>query len=546
MKKKNLLALLFTSLLLFLAACGPALPEQNTAGSEDVTADLPTSDGESLVIGMTNAPAEMNPFYAQGTSSQWAQRFIYESLVDMVAPSVFESRLGEITTEDNQVFTIKMNADAYWSDGIPVSADDLAYTINTIAHPDVLTSKGAKILMIEGTDESGKSLDGGELSGVRIIDEKTVEIKTKTPLDINYFMEIFGRDVMIAPKHVFSEIPYEEIHTSEAANQPTVTNGAYKYVEYKEEDYLHLAANPDYYQGAPKINEVFIRVVNATNFPSELQAGNIQMLTAGGFGNITHEDAVLLEDTEHLVIEPMPSTIVQYMMFNTENERYADPRVRRALGHALNLDIAIENLLLGNGEVSPGPYTSASAYIHPTLEPLSYDQELAKSLLEEAGFDFNEPITLAVPTGNLLREQMGDLIEQWLEQIGLTVNQERFDFTTHISNSRNGDYEINLMGMAHTYDPDISHFMGTGGGSNYPQYSDEKMDSLLQQGREATDPEERRAIYNELQEYFQEQSPAIPLYSENEYKVQDKKLKGGIDEFQLGATANIHEWELTE
>ncbi len=553
MKNKNriyrLLALAFAAIL-FLAACGGNDLAGDTDSSGDTDTDTPVAesdDKDTLIIGISNNVDSVNIFQRTGSQSTYVQRFFYETLLNMVGPTEFEPRLGSLETEDNQLFTVSLNPDATWSDGEPVTSADLVYSLNTTAHPDTLTSQATNISMIEGTDDSGKLPEGEEsISGVEVIDDHTVQITTKNPLDINYISEFFGHNFMIAPEHVFGDIAPADIHTSEPATNPTVFNGAYTLVENKENDYVHLKANPDYYRGAPKIEDIYIRVVSSAALITELQSGAIDMVAGGGISVLSHNDIPILEEVDHLDIQGYPSVGVQYILPNFQKERFQDARVRRALAYAIDRELAVENLLLGDGEVPATPYTSASAYKSDDIEPIPYDPEEAKRLLEEANFDFSEPITFIVPTGNEVREQMSELVQQNLEAIGLNIQLETYDFTTWISVARDGDYDIGIIGSSHYQDPNLQNYYATGASSNLAHYSDERLDELIQAGNAATSFEERYPIYEEIQEFFVEEMPNIPLYGVYQYKVQDKSLNGGVPEFWSASLANVQDWHFED
>lgn len=544
MKNKNrvfsLLVLVFTGVF-FLISCAGG---DDLAGEEPEDSTGNAKDKDTLIIGVTNNIDSLNPFNRTGTISTYAQRFFYESLLDMVGPNEFQPRLGSLETEDNQLFTVQLNEQAKWSDGEDVTADDLVYTINTTAHPDTLTSQSTNMAMIAGTDDDGKLPEGEDsVSGVEIIDDYTVEIMTKNPLDINYISEFFGRNFLIAPEHVFSEFEPAEIHTSEPATNPTVFNGAYTLVEYKENDNLHVKANPEYYRGEPIIQDIYLRIVSSTALITELQSGAIDMADQAA---IAHNDIPTLKESEHLDVEGFPSIGVQYLLPNFDRERFQDPLVRQGLTHAIDRDLAVENLLLGNGDVPATPYTAVSAYQSDQIEPLEYDPEKAKSLLEEANFNFDEPIVFMVPTGNATREQMAELVQQDLQAIGLDVQLETYDFTTWISVAREKDFDLGIVGMSHYYDPNLQNYFATGAPSNLTYYTNERLDQLIQDGNTATSFEERFPIYEEIQEFFVEELPAIPLYVEYDYRAQDKSLVGGVSDFSPATLSNVHEWHFED
>ncbi|MCC5894439.1 MAG: ABC transporter substrate-binding protein [Alkalibacterium sp.] len=542
---------------LVLAACGngdvPDLEDDAGAGAgedpdteETAEGDVPEveeGDTSTLMIGMTNAPDSFNPFYRPGVAGTWIQRFFYDSLLVMPTAEEFEPGLATFETEDNQTFTVTIDPDANWTDGEPVTAHDVAFTLNTIADPEVETTLGTSTAMIAGADSSGVRDEGtDELSGVEVIDDKTLTITTDSPVDLAYISEFLGFNVLIAPEHIFGDIEVSDIPNSEAATMPSVFSGAYQFVQYDTDNYVELEANPDYHRGAPSIETVYARIMNGTALITEFQAGNLHMAAGGGIGMVPVQDIALLEDIDGLVVEEHPSFNGQYMVIN--NERISDPQVRQAFAYALNRELTVDNLLGGRGEVLASTYSSASPYKDESLEPLPYDPEMATQLLEEAGFDFDTPLEFVVPTGNAVREQNGDLIEQWLTEIGVEVNLSTYDFPTWLSMAQDLDYDIGLMGWGHTVDPNIASYVQTGQASNNMGLSDPEIDSLIEQGMAGTDYDERFPIYAELQQHLQDEMPIVPLYSDSQFSVRVDELDGGIKEYWAGSLHDLHEWTL--
>lgn len=548
MKKtsKAIGVVMLAAVMILLAACGPELPKAGSNGEEPSSAsDIPVGE-DSLIIGLSSNVDSFNPLQRTGFANTYAQRFMYETILDMTGPGEFQPRLGEITTEDNQTFHIALNEAASWTDGEPVTTEDVAYTIDITAHPDTITTQASFINMIEGTDENGKFIEGAEeVSGVDIIDDYTMTIATKQPVDQNYFSEFFGFYFFIAPEHIFSQYEPAELHTSEAIVRPEIFNGAYTVTNYAEGDHVELTANPDYYRGEPKISKIYMRMVDEMAMMTELQSGNIDMLAGGSVGKLSPNNIGMIRENESFSIEEAAGTNVEYLIPNTRNERWQDARVRRAVNHALDIEMAVDNLLSGNGEVVSGPYTSVSPYKSDQIQPLEYDPVKAQELLEEADFNFSEPVTLMVSTGNEAREQMADLIQQQLEAVGMTVEQVPYDITTWVSNAREGNFDLGHISIRHNYDPDVAQAFHTTGSNNMGAYSDEKLDELIIQGTAGESPKERQPIYEDFQKYFQEEMPMIPLYTEFEHAIQKNNIQGGVNEFWPETTANIHEWEIS-
>lgn len=543
---KNWKMSVVTAAVAGLVACGEELPEMEGENGEGNGEEVVVEEGDTstLVVGMTNAPDSLNVFNRPGVPGGYVQRFLYNSLLEMPEADRFEPGLANhFETEDNQTFTVEMNEEAYWTDGEPVTAHDVAFTLNYIADPEVETSLGSRVSMIEGTDSSGVLEKGvEELSGVEVQDDYTLTIETKEPVDLNFISEFVGFDILIAPQHVFEDLEKTDIATSEEATNPSVFSGPYQLEEYDEDNYVRLTRNEEYFKGSPEIEEVYLNVMSNQTMVTEFLSGNVHMAAGGGVGTVSRQDLDMLREEEGFVVEDHPTNSVQYMVVN--NERFEDPRVRQAFIHAINRELIVDEVLYGYGEVVAATHSSLSPYQHEDLEPLAYDPEQAEALLEEADWDFDEEIELLVRSGNDNSEMMGDLIQQNLLEVGLNVTQANFDFPTMLDRALEGGMDFGLFGFNHTVDPDQSTYFRSGASQNIARIEDDRVDELLDEGMSATTFEERDEIYGEFQEHFQEEAFVVPLYSESTFAVQVEELNGGVNEYWRGSLHDVHEWTL--
>lgn len=542
---KKALTFLGITASLLLTACGEELPnsEQETATNEteelDEALQLDESDDDTLIVALTNSPNGFDPINTPGMT--FIHRFIYDTLLVMPEADEYEEALAtSFETEDNETFTVTLNPDAYWTDGEPITAEDVAFSLNAIVHPDYQSNLNAHLSILEGTDHAGRLLEEyDELPGVEVIDEYTLSFRTKHPVDLDLAKHAVGYQVYIAPSHIFGELDPAEATTSEHSTQPTVTSGPYKFVEYDEDNYVHLEANEDYYRGSPEIETIYSRVLNSSLLTTEFQAGNLHMTAGGGIAVVPHEDIPLLEEIDGLVIEENPSLIVQYLLVN--HEVFDDPEVRLALTHAIDRELLLNNLIDGRGEIVNGPYTSIHPYQRDDLDPHAFDPDLARELLEQADFDFDREYEFVVPTGNSIREQAGDLIYQWFNDIGLNVTLVNIDFPTWLEQANSGDYDFGLMAWSNSIDPDPStNFTG----ENTSNIDDPIIDELLQEGLQGTSFEERYETYATFQEYIHENAVLVPLYTESQYSIQVEELDGGVEAYSGGTFSHIHEWSL--
>ena len=528
-KKKLVLGLAMVLGVAVLAGCG------GSGGGSSKSKD-------TLTIGMTNAPAEFNPLFNPDIAAQFTIRFMYDTLVGMPEPNKFTPQLADsFESQDNQNFVVKLNQKAKWTDGQPITADDVVFTLNTIANPKVNTTKGSYISMLEGVNNVGK-LEGSEtISGVQKQDDHTVLLKTKRPVDPNYIKSMLGFEVYIIPKHVFEKIAPEDIQNSDAVTKPTVSSGAFKFVDYKTKDHVELASNDEYYKGKPQLKKIFIRIMNGTNLVTELKSGNVQLAASGGIGVVPVKDLDVLKKEKSLTVDTFPSLNTQYLEVNNSNPAF-NVHFRRAVTMAINRQQIIDDLYKGAATLVPTVYTKVSPVYDESVKPLPYDVNQAKQELAQSGFDTSKEITLQVPIGNTLREQSADLIQQNLQAIGLKVKQQKLDFPTILANAKKGDYEMMLLGYALNVDPDYSQYFLPGGGSNFPQTNDAKLTEMMTKAALMANPDERKKAYSEIQTYMRDNQFVTSLYEQDQINVQSTNLKGGIKKFWEGSLDDLYQW----
>ncbi len=163
--------------------------------------------GDTLYVGTVNPPASFNPINQSDVGGQFAVRFAMDTLLDQPEPLKFVPKLADsIESKDNKTFTVKLHAGAKWSDGQPITAKDVVYTINLIANRDSLTTLGGNVTALTGVDATGKLPKGqAAVPGLTAPNDTTVVFTTKTPVDPNYVKEMIGTKVVIMPEHTLGE-----------------------------------------------------------------------------------------------------------------------------------------------------------------------------------------------------------------------------------------------------------------------------------------------------------------------------------------------------
>lgn len=522
-------------ILLLLSACAGANNTASTSGG---------SKENTMYLGLVNAPVSFNPINSSDIAAAWLEKFMFDTFLEMTAPLEFTPKLAEsFETEDNQTFTIKINKDANWSDGTPVTSADVAFTLNLVANPKTETAVGAYLTQLDGLTVNGKLPDGvTEIPSLTIVDDKTIQFKTKEPVDPNMVKEQLGSKFMILPEHILKDVAPENLQKDPFMMSPTVTNGPFKFVKYAKDQYIEYAKNDDYYLGEVELDKLFVKIMPAANLVAQLQTGEIHMNAAGGIGKIAVQDFETVEGFDNVTTKTEKTYGYQNMSFNMDT--MSDQKVRQAIAYAIDRQKIVDQLLKGEGEIIDGPYTSISPYLNKDLETYTYDPEKAKQLLEEAGWDFDKTIEFVVPIGNKVREQSANIIAENLKAVGLKLNTTTYDFPTIMSKAKAGDYDLMLIGFTNTIDPDLTTIYGSSGSSNYTMYNNPKVDELLEKGKQEPDTEKRKQIYNELQEIWSEELPIFTLYSDYDFAAVSKDVAFGGPKI-FGFHNELYKWSLT-
>lgn len=507
------------------------------------------NDEKVIRVGMWSSPGNMSAINADSSYGYFIVNFIYDSLAELRPDFTFTGKLADSwdISENGLTYTFHLPEDAQWHDGEPLTADDVYFSIKTVAHPEVETNRGSSIRAIEGLDSAGKMEEAQEeISGVEIIDSHTIAVTTKTVLDPARFLEQFGANLYIIPEHLLADVAPEELTRTEVLLDPTVASGPFKFVQYETDQYIELEKNEDYHGEEAKVDRIYIMIVEASSIASQLINEEIDVVAGPGIGEVPLQDWELVQDADNLKPVTEPALGYQFMVINNNNEKFQDANVRKALALGTNRPLIVDQLYRGEAQLAIGPFSPITPYENTDLEPLPYDTEQAKALLAEAGWDSGQTVELLVPTGNRQREQSANIIQANLNEIGVNVKITQQDFPSVLSNVFSGEFDLTLLGWTDTFDPDhVSSTFKTGGQYNLSGFSNERADELIEQAGSEADADVRKELYDELQVLFQEEVPVVFLYYPNMLTAVNEKLINA-DPAIVPFENRSYEWDIRE
>ncbi len=554
MKKRNrILSLLLAGVMaLGLTACGAsnAGAAADETGSAAVSTESASSDtaasGEKIInVGVTNTIGSLNPLLLNGGEiNKYATGLMFLPLMELDADLNFEGMLADsITTEDNKNFIVHIDDAATWSDGTPVTADDVVYTALRLASP-VIGNTAMMYYVFEGVGDDGFVEEGAEsIDGIQKVDDKTVQFTTKEEMPITTFENSYARYLLTLPKHVIEQYSEEELSTADWFNHPDVVSGPFIVTDFDVDHYISYEANKDYWKGAPKIDKLNIKIVDGSQLYAGLQSGEID-ITQQTMSDIPQEDYESVEALDNVEVVYGSPVTNQSVFIQTKN--VPDVKVRQAMLYAIDRQQILEELLNGHGEIVDGFLSSASPFYDDSLTPISYDPEKAKALLEEAGWDGSQTIRFYVNSGDSTFVNAASIIAAEWAAVGIKAEIQTVDFATLMSVAGTEDYDV--LAVQYTYAPvdpypDVAWLLG--GEGSWTGYSDDTLNDALTKSQLTSDPEETKELFSVVDKKVQEDVPMFSAYVISAQGAVSKRITGATPSV-YGFFNDVQNWDVVE
>lgn len=554
MKKRNrILSLLLAGVMaLGLTACGAsnAGAAADETGSAAVSTESASSDtaasGEKIInVGVTNTVGSLNPLLLNGGEiNKYATGLMFLPLMELDADLNFEGMLADsITTEDNKNFIVHIDDAATWSDGTPVTADDVVYTALRLASP-VIGNTAMMYYVFEGVGDDGFVEEGAEsIDGIQKVDDKTVQFTTKEEMPITTFENSYARYLLTLPKHVIEQYSEEELSTADWFNHPDVVSGPFIVTDFDVDHYISYEANKDYWKGAPKIDKLNIKIVDGSQLYAGLQSGEID-ITQQTMSDIPQEDYESVEALDNVEVVYGSPVTNQSVFIQTKN--VPDVKVRQAMLYAIDRQQILEELLNGHGEIVDGFLSSASPFYDDSLTPVSYDPEKAKALLEEAGWDGSQTIRFYVNSGDSTFVNAASIIAAEWAAVGIKAEIQTVDFATLMSVAGTEDYDV--LAVQYTYAPvdpypDVAWLLG--GEGSWTGYSNDTLNEALTKSQLTSDPEETKELFSVVDKKVQEDVPMFSAYVISAQGAVSKRITGAAPSV-YGFFNDVQNWDVVE
>jgi len=461
-------------------------------------------DESSILIGTLGEADTMNPFHGiDNSEAEWRSKMLFDEFVrpdpTNYSPTPGVAASWEI---DSLTFTFHIQPSIKFSDGTELTAEDVKFTFEGFLNPQTASTAASKFEQIAGAAEYMAG-EADSVSGIEVVDPKTIRITLAEP---NAAFLYNMRYVHVVPRALLEGKDLSKASTDPFFQDSPVGAGPYVFESWDVGADFVATANPNFWEtGKPQIQRFIHRVIpDSAALVNALQSGDID-------GSLYPAPTLAqdLEQNEELTLLVPPFTEPNGSFFNCREAPLNDARVRRALAMAVNVDEYVSSSLLGLGEAGLGPIAPDSWAFDPELEPIPYDPDGARALLEEADAVGAE-VHMMANAGNVLREDWCVRCQADWEQVGINANVEFIEWATMVERiTVNHDFQIigaDFAGVAAEPSELWDDFHSTSS-QNHSGFSTPELDALLDQVKRTLDPEEAKPMYAEIQAILMQEVP---------------------------------------
>lgn len=501
---------------------------------------------KSATIGVTSTITTLNPLAMDATEIvKYATSLVFLPLVELNRELEFVPQLAEsITSNDNLHFTIKLREDAVWSDGQPVTSEDVAFTLALSADP-VCASIALVMYALEGTNDDGLIESGAEeISGVQIVDEHTLVVTAKWNMDLYSFENNIGRYLLTLPKHVLKDVNRADLLTLDWFYHPDVISGPYFIQDYDLDHYVHYVANENYFQGAPNIKYLNIQVVTSSQILAGLKSGEIDLVQQT-MASIPVEDYDAVRSLNGITAVQGSAITNESIFFNTQN--VTDARIRQAILYGMDRETILNGLIGSNGEIVDGFLVTSSPFYSEELGVTAYDPDKAAALIAEAKADgAHTEYTWYVNSAEGTWNQAVEYFAATLEELGLSIKIRSMDLAALMDAAFSGEFEI--MSVEYTYVPvapytDVSWLLGDVGWTHYLSVPNEAVEDALLATQTETEPDAIVAQWLTIDQAMVNDAPMISGYVLSSLGAVSNRLLNAVPDV-FGTFVNVHQWDV--
>src|ERR1044071_2623763 len=423
-------------------------------------------------------------------------------------------------SDDGLTYTFTLHDGVKFHNGLPLTSADVKYTLDL-----VFSSNFAKSASFYKTGAEKRSY----IKSVEAPDARTVVVTLIEPW--------VGLLSNLVPVAIIPKDSYESQKTH------PLGSGPFKFVRYDNtQQVCDVEAFPEYWEGAPKLQMVRVRVISDMNaLQAELHAGRVDIAPMPT--SLSPDAVKRLEGDPNLQVKVFSGSNVNLLTINTASPPLDNVKVRQAIAYAIDRESLIKDLLLGFGKIAHSIIPEESWAYSPG-QTYSYDPATAKRLLDEAGFRdpdgdgprmrFDKPVVYKLSGSSIAGRQYAGVIQNELKAIGVPVDIQTAEQTTLLEELRRGNFQISYtQWVGGNQDPIFYKDLfatseiptQTRAARNRSRYSNKELDALIDEAVKTFDREKGKELYKKIQDIVSRDVPVFPLWYQSNVVIARKNVQ---------------------
>ncbi len=565
---------LAASVAVVLTGCGNDTSSTNNAGGSNSAVDSGTPvDGGTLTMADTTKWEDMFIPYLNNASPTFAMwELSFEPLMSYDKSLNIKPNLAQSWSysNGNKTLDIKLDPNAKWSDGKPITSDDVLLFMNFIGSKVYnTTDQGEYGYLVQPVVGSEKIASGAAQSFANTGGFKKI---SNTEFQINFSKAdaaVLAADVssyIPLPAHVLGKIPFSQWMNSDFNKKPTVVSSAYIPTQVNGQSSVEYDENDNYFKGKPHISHIVLKYVSEDVLPSLIENGQVDMNIEGN--NLDTDSFLKMEKDPNLKTIAQPAMSYGFVGMKVNEPKFQNVQLRQAMEYAIDKQAIIQGVYKGLGKPAYGPipyFDWAAATPADGMNTYAYNPTKAKQLLEQAGYTIpsgqkwridpktGKPLVfhLVYSSGSPEVQAICTAVAQNLQAVGLNVQLETpLDFNVMLKKIETNDSSLDMFFLANGIgtDPDPrGSWMSTDPG-NLDSWKDPKNDALIDDtfGAKAFNQTYRKQAFVKWQLYVNQQVPMLFLYDRDDTWAYSAKVHIPADSWIPGGYTNIQDWWISQ
>jgi peptide/nickel transport system substrate-binding protein len=472
------------------------------------------SGSEAFVIALGDNIRTIDPIGSPSVdaASERVRTLIFNTLVKKNEKFEYVGDLANfIRSDDGLTYTFTLRDGVKFHDGRVLSSADVKYTLDLVFSSSFAKSAS----FFEGEGDKKRSL----IQSVEAPDARTVIVKLTKPW--------VGLLSNLVPVAIIPKDSYDSQKTH------PLGSGPFKFIRYDNaQQVCDMEAFNDYWEGAPKLPAVRVRVISDMNaLQAELQAGRVDIAPLPT--SLSPDAVKRLEQDPNLQVKAFPGSNVVLLTINTASPPLDNVKVRQAIAYAVDRESLIKNLLLGYGKIAHSIIPEES-WSYSAGQTYSYDPATAKRLLNESGVRFDKPIVYKLSGSSISGRQYAGVIQNQLKEVGIPVEIQTPEQNTLFDELQRGNFQIAYtQWVGGNQDPIFYKDLfatseiptQTHRSRNRSRYSNPELDTLLDEAVNTYDRTRAKELYTKIQDIVSRDVPVFPLWYQSNIVIAKKNVQ---------------------